>query len=204
MAIGSKEVTLRSRLSRVLTVLVVAICVATEIGAIVYGDIEVALRALAPLALLGYGVYTVFWAPFVRVGPANVEFRNPLRTVVVTWPAIENIETRWGLTLVTAERRFTAWASPAQSRYSAASRIRRDSFGRADFAAENARTKRGNDPASVAGLAPMLVTRQWEQYRDAGLLHAVEGDGFEQRWHVGTIAVLAVLLVASVVSASLG
>jgi hypothetical protein len=203
MAIGTKEVTLKSRFSRVLTVLVLAICVVTEAGVIATADLELILRATAPLALLGLLAWTLFWSPFIRIGPAIVEIVNPFRTYLVTWPAIKDIDTRWSLALDTTIGRITVWSSPAQSRYSAVSRIRKDTFGRADFGAEKGRTRRGDAPSSVAGLAPMLLAQQWQEYRDAGVLGTVEGDGVEVRWHTARIVAVTVLVVLSIAAAAI-
>jgi Bacterial PH domain len=199
----TKEVTLQSRFSRVLTVLIIAICVFTEGALIVHGDVEWILRGTAPLALAGVLAFVLFWAPLVRISPATVEFVNPLRSFTVTWPAIEDIQTRWALTIVAAGRKITAWASPAQSRYGSLGQLRRDSFGRADFDSTKAAQRRADAPSSVAGLAPMLLTQQWEEYRDAGLLGAVEGEGVQIRWHVRMIAVVSALVVLSILAAAI-
>jgi hypothetical protein len=199
----SKELTLQSRFSRVLTVIIVLICAVTEVFVIREGDAGLALRAAAPLGLVAYGAFVLFWAPLIRLSPTSVEIVNPVQTFVVSWPAIQNIETRWGLTLDTPTKKITAWASPAQSRYSSLSKLRRDSFGRADYGAEQVRGRRDNAPFSVAGLAPMLITMQWEKYRDAGLLGAVDGTGFTRRWHRNTLIATSALVVLSVVAAAI-
>ena len=198
MANLRETVTLQSRFSRALAVLVIAICALTEVSLIVYGDLNALARGTSPLALVGFGAYVLFWAPLVRLTPATVEIVNPIRTHVVTWPAIEDVETRWGLKLVTAAGTISAWASPAQSRYGSMSRIRRDSYGRADFAAEKRQTNRADNPTSVAGIAPMLILQQWEEYRDAGLLGVVEGTGVSVTWHRIRAIVLGILVLLTI------
>ena len=196
----TSELTLHSRSGRVLTVLIMAIASVTEIFLLIYADAWSAIGAVAPLALLAFGAHTLFWRPLIRLSPATIEIVNPLQTFVVSWAAIHNIDTRWGLRLDTPTRAISVWASPAQSRYSSVSNIRRDSFGRADFDAEKVRGRRDGVPFSVAGLAPMLITQQWEEYRDANLLGEVEGAGVTKQWHRKTLIVLAVLGAFSVLS----
>lgn len=194
-------VTLQSRFSRLLTILVITICVVTEIGLVLRGDVNALVRGTAPLAFAALGSYALFWMPLIRITPATVEIVNPTRSYAVTWPAIDDIETRWALTLVTSRGKITAWAAPAQSRYGSLSRLRRDSYGRADYAAEHNRLRHEDLPSSVAGLAPMLVIRQWEEYRDAGLLGEIEGEGVTVRWHTALLLALGALAALSLIAA---
>lgn len=65
---------------------------------------------LAAIALIGW---SAFWTPYVEVSDGGVVLRNVLRTVTLPWPAIEEIQGRYGLELTTAYGRFTAWAASA-------------------------------------------------------------------------------------------
>lgn len=200
MVFLTQEITLKPLFSRILAALVVAICVLGEIGVIVYGRLDTIIEAVPAIALVGFGAFALFWAPYVRVGPAAVEIINPLRSYVITWPAILDIQTRWGLTLKTEKLTVSAWASPARSRYASLSQSRRDGFGRPVFVSETSRKPSGDRvPSSVAGLAPMLITEQWERYRDAELLGSVEGEGVTVRWHSITAIILGALVVLCVV-----
>ncbi|NEM90621.1 PH domain-containing protein [Galbitalea soli] len=209
------DVTLRSRLSRILTVFVVLICVVGEGGFLLRGDYSTGLHAVGPLGLVAFGMYLLYWAPAITITPATVVVVNPLRTWEVTWPAIVDIETRWALTIVTAAAsRITVWAAPTPSAAGAATRMRRNVYGQAVYERSRpAQARRsGGDmtaaqrrelPGSVARLAPLLLTQQWEEYREAGLLGAVEGAGVTRRWHRGAIIVLAALVAATIIGALL-
>lgn len=74
---------------------------------------ETFLRAAGPLGLLGLFGYAALWAAYVSVDDGGVTIRNILRTVHVAWPAIDDIDGRYGLRLETAHGRVTAWAAPA-------------------------------------------------------------------------------------------
>ena len=119
--IGVREVVLRSRFGQVLVVLVAAIAVVATVGALLRGDVGFLWHLVPVLALVVVGAWALFWRPAVAITPPDVGFINPLRTVRVTWPAIQDVETRWALTLVTEGGRYTAWAAPRQGGYGAAS-----------------------------------------------------------------------------------
>ncbi len=201
----SSDVRLISRFSRALSVLVMAVCALGEVGLVVYGHPLTVVHGAAPILLIGFGAYTLFWVPLLVVGPAQVVIVNPTRTYQVSWPAVLDIQTKWGLTLVTPKGKINAWASPAQNRYSSLSRFSRDALGRPGMTSERImdteRAKRAatRTPSSVAGLAPLMITKQWEEYRDRGLLGQVEGEGVVVRWHTTTLIVIAALLVLTVV-----
>uniref|UniRef100_UPI00186B1032 PH domain-containing protein n=2 Tax=Georgenia thermotolerans TaxID=527326 RepID=UPI00186B1032 len=75
---------------------------------------EVVRYGAIPLAMAVFG-WAVFWRPCVEVGGDGVILANVLRTVEVPWGAIERVDTRWGLRLVTAHGAVTAWAAPARA-----------------------------------------------------------------------------------------
>jgi hypothetical protein len=52
-----------------------------------------------------------------------------------------------------------------------------------------------NPGTGAAALASTLVLSQWRQYRDQGLLGAVEGEGVTVRWHSGTLVALLLLVL---------
>ena len=75
---------------------------------------EVARYGAIPLAVAVFG-WAVFWRPCVEVGDDGVVLANVLRTVEVPWGAIERVETRWGLRLVTPNGAVSGWAAPARA-----------------------------------------------------------------------------------------
>lgn len=60
-------------------------------------------------------VWAVLLRPSVRLSEHGVTLRNVLRDVHLTWPAIDLVEARWALTLVTPDGdAYSAWAISAQ------------------------------------------------------------------------------------------
>ena len=105
-------VLLRSRSARALAVAMVAVAVVGLVSAVVDG-LDVVLVYGAPLLAIGLLGWAAFWMPYVEISDGEVVVRNTLRTVHVPWPAIESVEGRYGLRLVTAYGSVTAWAASA-------------------------------------------------------------------------------------------
>lgn len=192
MAVGYRETVLAPRFSRVMAVLVVAVCALTEVSLIVYGRPEPILRATPAVILAGVGAYVLFWAPRIRIGPAELEIVNPLRSRRISWPAILDIDAKWSLTVITVRGRVTAWAAPSPGALADSSRFRRPrGLKRSEpFRAEPSR--------AVGAVAERLILAQWSEYRDRGVLGAVEGPGVVTTWNrvacllVGVFSVLTV------------
>ena len=61
-----------------------------------------ALGGIAPLALIAFLGWQLFWMPSVVVHDAGVTLENPFRSIEVPWAALVHVDTRFALTLVTA------------------------------------------------------------------------------------------------------
>ena len=72
-----------------------------------------ALGGIAPLAFIAFMGWQLFWMPSVVVHDAGVTLENPFRSIEVPWAALVHVDTRFALTLVTAEKSYTSWAAPA-------------------------------------------------------------------------------------------
>lgn len=66
--------------------------------------------ALLLLAALGWLAY---WRPCVVVDERGVVLHNVFRRVVVPWPALVEVHSRYGMRVETTEGTFGAWAVPA-------------------------------------------------------------------------------------------
>lgn len=189
MAVGPQESVLYPLGSRILAAVVVVLCAVVEASLIVYGHAEPALRATPAVLLVAALVYAGFWAPRVELDPAELRVINPFRSFRISWPAIREIDSRWSLSLDTVQGRVTAWAAPAPGLFSQLPRMRRDAF-RVSLGSE--RESRGAEQAR------QLIVRQWEAYRDRGLLGAVEGEGVTRQWNVPLLVTVGVLTAAVV------
>jgi hypothetical protein len=191
MAVGPQESVLYPLGSRILAAVVVVICGVIEASLIAYGHAELALRATPAVLLAAVLVYAGFWAPRVELDPAEVRVINPFRSYRISWPAIRDIDSRWSLTLHTVRGRVTAWAAPSPGLFSQLPRMRRDAF-RVSLASQ--RESRGAEEAR------QLIVQQWEAYREAGVLGAVEGEGVTRRWNVPLLVTVAVVTAALVLA----
>lgn len=195
-------ITLRPRFGQVLTIVVAVIVVAGLVSFVVVGDYAGLARAAGIMLLLAFGTWLLFWSPSVSVDPAGVVIRNLIREHRITWPAIERIDTRYALELYTTAGKFTAWAAPAPNRLSSTRAGRNDLKGLPESTyGAGGSIRPGDLPTSESGQASLLVRRQWEAMRNAGHLDAgvVEGSGVVTTWLWTHVAVLAMLVIASVV-----
>lgn len=177
-ALGPTEVA-RSRSARALGATMVGLA-AVGVGSAALAGVDALLTYAAPLALFGLLGWAAFWRARVEVSDGGVRVVDTLRTVDVPWPAVEGVEGRYGLRLLTAYGPVQAWAAPAPT-------------GR-----QRARGESG--PAAV------LVGRRLDALRAAGHLDDVrlERPDLRRTWHTGTVAGAAALGVATVVLPLLG
>lgn len=164
-----------------------------------------ALR-FAPFAgLVALVVYALFWRPRVDVDADGVTLANVVRDTRVPFARLEDVRTRFALTLETVEGTFTSWSSPAPGRTSALSLSRRDTRG---FEAMGQPTDQGVSasaaPNTDSGAAALLVRHRWEVWREHGGSPEPAGDGrITRTWDVPLICGFAVLLALSALAAVL-
>lgn len=139
------------------------------------GDADDLLTYGGALALVAFVGYAVLWAPYVEVDDGGVLLRNVLRTVHLPWPAIQEVDGRYGLRLDTAYGRFNAWAAPAP--------------------AGRDRLRGGDSEASA------VVRRQLERFRGLGYLDnpRLESDTADVSWNLPAAVGLVVLALATAV-----
>ncbi len=187
---------------RALTIAVGCIC-AVSLVALVASDGVRAVWQVGPwLALVAGACWATFWRPEVMVDDGGVRLVNVLRTVHVPWPAIQAIDTKWALTLITAYGRFTAWAAPAPGVHQAVRATRHDAEHLPMSALRGNGIRPGDLPSSPSGDAALTIRRRWEHLRDAGFLDdpRLEHEQVPMAWHVRTIVGAAVLVVLGTVS----
>ena len=155
------------------------------------------IPALPWLALVVGAAWALFWRPCVVVDDGGVRLVNPFRTIDVPWPAIEAVDTRWALTLITAYGRFTSWAAPAPGARHTALAARADARHLPESTVEEGGIRPGDLPTSASGGAALMIRERWESLRDAGYLDdpMLERESAPVRWHVGTMAVAVALVV---------
>ena len=171
----------------------------------VLDDVASALR-FAPFAgLLALTVYALFWRPRVDVDADGVTLANVVRDTRVPFARLEDVRTRFALTLETVEGTFTSWSSPAPGRTSAMSLSRRDSRG---LEAMGQPTDQGVSasaaPNTDSGAAALLVRHRWDVWREHGGSPEPLDDGrITRTWDVPVLCGLAVLGALSALAAVL-
>ncbi|MDQ4491114.1 PH domain-containing protein [Sinomonas sp. ASV486] len=161
------------------------------------------VRYLAPLALMAWAGWALFWRPAVVVSDSGVELVNPVRSVGVPWEALAYVDTKFALTLGTGAGRFTAWAAPGPGALGARRARPEHLTGLPDSSFGPEHTVRPGDLGNtVSGQAAILVRRRWAGQVDRG---AVAGGQVEETpvarsvaW--GVLALGLVLVVGTVIT----
>lgn len=199
----------RPGFGRGLTVFVVAIAIVSAVVVLVTAGVNTVALTLPWLGLLVATCWAVFWRPSVTVSDAGVRFVNVTRTIDIPWPAVQEVDTRFALTLHTAYGRFAAWAAPAPSAGTAlrsSMRARRESARDVEDPTAIQTSSMGDLAGTASGDAAMLVRRRWERLRDDGFLDdpQLEFDRVPVRWHWPVAAGITALAAMSFATLLLG
>ena len=189
-----------SRSGRVLVVAIAVVCAGATLAIGIFDSWKNAALTAPWMALFVLAAWATFWRPCVVVSDAGVRLVNVSRTIDVPWPALQGIETRWALTLVTAYGRYTAWGAPAPGAYSAFRAV--GTRHRDTLAAGDDTVRPGELPDTPSGEAAELVQRRWAKLRAAGHLDQpqLERDRATVTWHIGTAAAAVALLALGVLT----
>ncbi len=202
---------LRPSGSRVLAVLTWVVVVGGTLTMVVSDRGDLA-HSLAPLAFISLLVYVTLWRPAVAVDDRAVRLENTLRRIVVPYPQLLEIDTRWALTLHTTAGRYVAWAAPASGRRHTSLPSHSARHGLEAGADPAGGVRSSAVPDTDSGAAALAVRTRWEASRlnrpadrwrpqIAGRAAPVPGEEPVQvRWDWPLAAALVVLLVASVIS----
>ncbi|WP_380167377.1 PH domain-containing protein [Jannaschia sp. R86511] len=141
------------------------------------------------LAFSAAAVHAMFWHPAVVVDADGVELVNVLRTVRLPWASVDDLDTRWALTVHAGGTTWTSWAAPSSGR-----RIRPVSRRETPWAEPEADAISGSRaPGSSAGEAAVLVGTRWQTWRERSARDAAVGAGQPRvGWNAPVVASLAV------------
>lgn len=195
-----QEVRYRPVFGRVLAVVTVVVC-AFGVVALFWSDPLSAVRYAWPILLVAVLAWALFWRPSLVVQEHGITVENVLRTHFVPWPSIVAIDTRYSLTLHTAQGRVPVWAAPAPGRHRTLGLAPKDFDGVGDSARGGSGGLRPADAITTpSGNLAQLIRGRWERLRDAGAFAGgVDPDAQTTTWHRGTIAAAAALAAATVV-----
>jgi hypothetical protein len=167
---GAAPYVFRPWTGRLVTIGLAVIAVVAVLGIAWQYGVADGLRAAPWLALVVGACWALLWRPHVEVDDAGVRLVNVFRTVVLPWPAITAIDTKWALTLVTAYGKYTAWAAPAPGAAGTMRAHRSETKGLPSSTYGPEGIRPGDLPSSASGETALLIRERWEQLRDAGYL----------------------------------
>jgi hypothetical protein len=194
-----EPVTFRPRGGQILAWAAIGVC---ALGLVFIAVTDGALSLLAwawPIALVAWLAWILYIRPHVQISEGFIEIANVFRTHRVPWGDVDDVDSRFALTVHTKDgRSIRAWAAPAPGARQALT-TKRDEVARTPGEGD---TRRPSDAEGTAsGDATALVRRSLDQYRRSG------GDttpgGTVTTLNVAVIAVTAVLLAAAVLSLAL-
>ncbi len=191
----------RSRFGRGLAVVIWMLSGLALVAMLTQSGIDGLLRGAAWALLPALLVWAMFWRPCVIVDDGGVELVNVFRTIRLPWPSINEVDTRWALTLHTAYGRYAAWAAPASGWQPGRRMTEQDARAVPTEQSESGKSLRASDsPYSPSGEAAIEVRRRWRRLSDAGYLDRprLEFDRAPVRWDVPLLAAVAALGVWAV------
>lgn len=62
-----------------------------------------------------YGSYLLFLKPYVLLFDEGIKIVNPTKEITATWDLVEEIETKYSMSIHINDRTYYAWAAPAPS-----------------------------------------------------------------------------------------
>ena len=160
------------------------------------------LAQLPAVAVISTVVFAVCGRPRVIVKPGEVLLRNVIRDTTIPYSAISEIDTRYTLTVTTADgRRHQAWAAPAGGRFGAA-RVTDEERKSLSLSGPVEEIPASAGLRSDAGAAAVAIRRRWRAISEQG--DAAPASGVATvRWASGVLIAFAVSLAAAVVAAVL-
>lgn len=157
--------------------------VALSLGSTIWSAPEQALPLVPAHGLVLWFAWAVLWNPRVEIAPEDVTIVNILRTHRVPFTAIEDVQTRWGLSVTADGRRYPAWAAPAPGVLHTMRVNVRNYRNLPEARMEQGTARLSDDPGTDSGAAAVHIHRGIEAQSTTGTDAAVQ-----TRWHPITIA----------------
>ncbi|MCU1530558.1 MAG: hypothetical protein JWO49_129 [Arthrobacter sp.] len=158
-----------------------------------------ALAGTAPLVLLAFLGWQLFWMPAVVVHDGGITLENPFRSITVPWPALVHVDTRFALTLITADKSYASWAAPAPGIWGGRNSRPDDLQGLPAITYGPGKSVRPGDLKSTdSGQAARLVRARWHELVESGGLAAGDAATTAVKVTVRWAAAGAVVLLLAV------
>ncbi|MFE5333252.1 PH domain-containing protein [Embleya sp. NPDC056575] len=108
--------TYRSRPAMAVGVLLIAVGLWMVIDTLIRGDGDTKWLAIAVVVFFAILVVALTLRSAVLVGPERLVIRNPFRTIVVPWGAVERVRAEYSIEVRADDRSFYIWAIPVSLR----------------------------------------------------------------------------------------
>ena len=155
---------------------------------IFYGDGQWFTQLTLMLASLAI-VWVLFVRPKVQIFDEGITVVNPFITATIGWAEVDEVETRFALTIHSGDAKVVAFAAPAPGRYQART-IHKSEF-RGVASDKDFGMRPGDSPRTHSGAAAHLARTKLEQFRARGGKSAKRNGSFN-------VASAAVLLASAI------
>lgn len=193
--------TLRSRPMLVLVVLVELVLAGLLISVTVHDGAAAGLRAAGPCAFLGYLIWWFLAWPCVRLSQEEITVVNPARTHRLGYADLIDVQTRYGLHLVTRHRRIQAVGAPAGGAATAVWGQRTAHMPddpHLGFRGQGASLMPSDLRSTASGRAAEVIRGHWQERLEAGTLRGEEAEPVS----TANTAQLVILLVLAAAAAA--
>lgn len=192
-------VVFRPRGGVILAAIAIALCAVGIVSLAVWNGVDGVLEWGAPIVAFAWLCHVAYIQPSVRMTDGFIDIRNMFRSHRVPWGDVDSVDSRYALTVHTADgRQVRAWAAPAPAARRALGTRREEVAGTpGEGDVRRPSDAVGTDSGDATALALAALARY---RRDGG--PPMPG-GTVTTWHVWTIGVTAVLLAAALASLAL-
>jgi hypothetical protein len=129
---------------------------------IIYGG---DLLATASICIAGIiGSYLLFLKPYLLIFDEGIKIVNPTKEITASWDLVEEIETKYTMSITIQGQTFYAWAAPAPSRGHGRRMHKTDLLPGAQ-----APRRLGDSPKSDSGVASYLAKLRRNQFSGVAL-----------------------------------
>ena len=136
--------------------------------------------------------WMLFMNPKVLIYDEGITIVNPLITATIGWAEVDEIETRFALTVYSGDAKVVAWAAPAPGRYHART-IHRTEFKGIDYDKDFG-VRPGDSPRTHSGAAAHLARTRLASHRKNGGVSAKRSGKFNTA--IAAVVGISLILVA--------
>jgi hypothetical protein len=153
----------RPKSGYVFTGIVFLITITFVLQLILAGDLHGTLTAVAWGSACTYLAYLIFIRPKVTLFDEGITITNPFVEITVGWQVVDEIESRYCMSILVGERKIYAWAAPAPGRYHART-VHGSEIKGLNIGAGNS-IRPGESPRTHSGVAMHLARLRLENFQ---------------------------------------